>query len=315
MILSASRRTDIPAAYSDWFLNRLDEGFLLLRNPTRHQQVTRIPLNQDVIDCIVFWTKNAQPLLNQLHRLKNWTYYFQHTLTAYDNTIERNVPSKNGILQTFKALAQAIGPDRMVWRYDPVLLSPEITVDFHKKWFEELARRLSGHTHRCVVSLLDPYKKIEEAMTQSNLRIPNPKDALEIFQHFADVGAAWGIQIETCAEHQDFQKIGINPTKCIDDRLISKITGIPFSAAKDTSQRAACGCVPSIDIGAYGTCPAGCAFCYATRSHIAALKVHAGHDPRSALLCDSLEGDETIVERKMFSHFKHLAPELLQAEP
>ena len=162
MILSASRRTDIPTYFSEWFFNRIKDQYVLVRNPMNIHQVSKINLNPEVIDGIVFWTKNPKPMLNKLNNLKDYTYYFQFTLNAYDNNIERNIPSKNKvIIPIFQELSDIIGPDRVIWRYDPIFINNKYTIDYHIKYFEILARRISPYTKKCIISFLDIYKKIE----------------------------------------------------------------------------------------------------------------------------------------------------------
>lgn len=133
MILSVSRRTDIPAFYSDWFFNRMKEGFVYVRNPMNIHQVSRITLSPEVIDCIVFWSKNPRPMLPRLGELKDYMYYFQYTINAYDQGLEVGVPRKEGVINTFKALSEAIGPKRVIWRYDPILLTETLDKDYHIK--------------------------------------------------------------------------------------------------------------------------------------------------------------------------------------
>ena len=116
MILSVSRRTDIPAFYADWFFNRIKEGFLYVRNPMNIHQVSKINLSPSVIDCIVFWSKNPKPMLNRLDELKDYMYYFQFTINPYDIKLEEGVPTKSGIIDTFKELSNKIAPERVIWR-------------------------------------------------------------------------------------------------------------------------------------------------------------------------------------------------------
>ena len=165
MILSVSRRTDIPAFYADWFFNRIKEGFIYVRNPMNIHQVSRISLSPSIIDCIVFWSKNPKPMLDRLDELKNYMYYFQFTINPYDIKLEEYVPTKSGIIDTFKELSNKIGPERVIWRYDPIILTDTLTMEYHVKYFEELAKRLNGFTQTCVISFVDLYKKTEPKRT------------------------------------------------------------------------------------------------------------------------------------------------------
>ena len=164
MILSVSRRTDVPNYYSDWFINRLKEGFLYVRNPINTHQISRINLSPEVIDCIVFWTKN--PSAKFLEDLKiidslGYTYYFQYTITSYDKSIEENIPEKRIQIERFKKLSERLGKERLVWRYDPIFFTERFNFDYHKKWFEYIASKLENCTEKCVVSFLDYYPKIQ----------------------------------------------------------------------------------------------------------------------------------------------------------
>lgn len=163
MIISASRRTDIPTYYSDWFFNRIKEGFVFVRNPMNAHQISRIDLRPDVVDGIVFWTKNPLPMLDRLDLLKEYTYYFQFTLTSYGEDVESNIPSKsNVIIPSFQRLSDKLGPERVIWRYDPIFLSQKYSIDYHIHYFEMLAKRLSLYTKKCTISFLDYYCNTEK---------------------------------------------------------------------------------------------------------------------------------------------------------
>ena len=140
MIISASRRTDIPAFYSEWFLNRIKEGFLDVRNPMNNRQVSRLPLSPELVDCIVFWTKNPIPMLPKLDGLRKYCYYFQFTLTGYGRDIETNLPDKRKeLIPAFQELSDRIGPERVIWRYDPILVSDRYSAAYHIKAIAEIA--------------------------------------------------------------------------------------------------------------------------------------------------------------------------------
>jgi hypothetical protein len=149
MILSVSRRTDIPTYYSEWFFNRVKEGFVYVRNPMNIHQIGKILITPDVVDGIVFWTKNPLPMINRLEELNDYIYYFQFTLNSYGKDVEPNIPSKNDIIiPAFQSLSQRIGKDKVVWRYDPILFNENYTVKYHVKYFGMLVDKLAGHTER-----------------------------------------------------------------------------------------------------------------------------------------------------------------------
>ena len=261
MILSVSRRTDIPAFYSNWFFNRIKQGFLLVRNPMNAHQVSRVVLNPEVIDCIVFWTKNPRPMLRRLEELKEYKYYFQFTLNSYDKSLEPNVPRKKYLINTFKELSEKIGKEKVIWRYDPIILTDIFTKEYHYKWFEYLAKELCNYTNKCVISFLDLYKKTERNLKGIKVIPLNKIDMEEIAAKISSIASKYNLIIETCSEKIELDKFGINHGKCIDDRLICKILGCNFNIDKDPNQRQICGCVKSIDIGAYNTCKHECLYC------------------------------------------------------
>lgn len=301
MILSVSRRTDIPAFYSEWFFNRIKEGFVYVRNPMNIHQVSCIKLSPDVIDCIVFWSKNPRPMLNRLHELEGYMYYFQFTINPYDIGLEQNVPTKNGIIDTFKELASKIGPDRVIWRYDPIILTDNITLDYHIKYFEEIARRLQGYTKTCIISFLDLYKKTERNLRNSSARELAQSEMLKIATHISHIAHRYGITVQSCAEKIELDCIGIRHGHCIDSVLIEDLLGVKLVVSKDKNQRPECGCVQSIDIGEYNTCGHNCKYCYANFNGQKVQEKVRLHDPNSPLLIGNIKPDDKITERKIFS--------------
>ncbi len=298
MILSVSRRTDIPAFYADWFFHRLQAGYVLVRNPYRFHAVGRIALSPDVVDGIVFWTKNPAPMLARLNELRDYPFYFQCTATAYDTDLEVHVPDKDRtVLPAMRRLAEMIGPERVIWRYDPVLLSPKYTVDFHRQRFTQMAKTLQGSTKRCVISFLDLYPSMQKEAARLGLRAPDRQEAETLAAYFADIAAQNGIKAETCAENIDLAHLGIAHGCCIDKALLEKTGRFKLHTKKDANQRPLCGCCASVDIGTYATCPGGCVYCYANRSKTAAKTAFAAHDPHAPLLCSQLLPDDTITAR------------------
>lgn len=156
MILSVSRRTDIPNYYSEWFYNRIKEGFLYVRNPMNAHQISEIKITPDVVDCIVFWTKNPLPMMKRLNEIKDYNYYFQFTLTGYGNDVEVNLPNKKTeMIPVFQELSEKIGKQKVIWRYDPIFFSDRYTKEYHLKAFKSIAEALSGYTEKCVISFVD----------------------------------------------------------------------------------------------------------------------------------------------------------------
>ena len=240
-------------------------------------------------------------MLDDLKKLRGYAYYFQFTVNAYGRDIERNVPSKNDlIIPSFQRLSDMIGPDRVIWRYDPIFLNNSHTVDYHIKFFEKLARRLSGYTRKCTISFLDCYQKIRRTVGRLSIQTPTPGQQDTLVRNLAEIAHHYELQVDTCAEEADFQKYGVRHARCIDDRLFEKLLGCPLEVRKDRNQRLFCGCIESIDNGAYNTCRNGCCYCYANFGE-KAVKPAAGHDPCAPLLTGNVGENDTITERKTHS--------------
>lgn len=302
MIISASRRTDIPTYYSNWFLNRLKAGYVYVRNPINAHQISQIGLSPDVVDAIVFWTKNPVPMLNKLDALKDYMYYFQFTLNSYGTDVERNIPSKNDVIvPAFQRLSDLIGPDRVIWRYDPIFLSETYTMDYHIHSFEELAKRLSPYTKKCTISFLDLYRNTENNIAAlAPGRFPVEQQE-QLAKRIAEIAQSYGLRVDTCAEGIELQRYGIEHARCIDDRLLEKLIQCPLNVKKDKNQRPECGCIESLDIGAYNTCRSRCRYCYANYNEKAVGTNSGKHNPDSPLLIGEVGPEDKITERKMFS--------------
>lgn len=301
MIISVSRRTDIPAFYSEWFYNRIKEGFVYVKNPMNPKQISKILLTPEVVDCIVFWTKNPKPMLHNLAVIDDLgiPYYFQFTLNSYNQDIETNVPLKKGIIDTFKNLSEKIGRNRVIWRYDPILITEEVSLDYHKKYFEYIASKLHEHTNKCIISFIDFYKKC-----QRNLKPVNPIDfgdeiKRQLAESIQSIATKYDLKVETCSEDIELSSIGISHGKCIDDKLVEELCRGKIKIDKDKNQREACGCVTSIDIGAYNTCKHGCLYCYANYNKEIVQKNAEKHNPSSPLLFGEVGPDDKISERKV----------------
>ena len=303
MIISASRRTDIPAYYSDWFFNRIKEGCVIVRNPMNYRQISKISLSPEVVDVIVFWTKNPAPMIDRLEELREYKYCFQFTLNPYGKDIEPDVPSKSeSVINSFISLSEKIGKDKIIWRYDPILLNKKYTVDYHIKYFRLLASKLGNYTEKCTISFLDYYKSIEKNIKASDIVSPSSKQQIDIVSEFSKISEEYSITIDTCAENSDFDKYNIKHAHCIDKEKIEKICGYKLKLNKDKNQRETCGCMESTDIGMYNTCKNYCIYCYANHSRIKVNQNYGSHNPLSPLLCGNIEEDDVIKERELKSN-------------
>ncbi|WKV08442.1 DUF1848 domain-containing protein [Thermoanaerobacterium sp. CMT5567-10] len=297
MIISASRRTDIPAFYSDWFYNRIKEGYVLVRNPFNLHHVSKVPLSLEVVDCFVFWTKNPERMIKNLHIIDGYPFYFQFTLNPYNAEIEVNVPRKSKIIDTFKRLSDKIGPMRVIWRYDPIIITNNIHEGYHYKYFELLASKLHDYTSKCIISFVDFYLKAQRNLKKIGAYDINDKDKIRIATRLGEIAKVYSLKIEICAENIDLSEFGIEHSKCIDPDLIESLSGRKLKVEKDKNQRKACGCAASVDIGAYNTCTHGCLYCYANYSSNVVNDNMARYDVNSPLLCSSITGEDVIDER------------------
>jgi DNA repair photolyase len=263
MIISASRRTDIPAFYSDWFFNSIKEGFVLVSNPMNPRQVRKVDLNPEVVDCIVFWTKNPAPIIDRLPLLSKYNYYFQFTLTPYGKDLEPSLPAKSELIKQFKRLSKLLGPQRVIWRYDPIIVTKKYSVAYHIESFRKMTAELAPYTRRCVISFVDIYQKNKKALDRIAVEPLLEPDMRKVAYAMANIARKNKLELVSCAEKVDLEEYGIEHGRCIDNKLIAEICGHDLDLKKDNGQRLECGCVKSVDIGAYHTCRHGCLYCYA----------------------------------------------------
>lgn len=302
MIISASRRTDIPTYYSEWFFNRLREGYVLVRNPMNARQISRISLSPEAVDGIVFWTKNPVPMLSRLGELEPYPYYFQFTLTAYGRDVEPNLPGKNGVLiPAFQELSRMAGRERVVWRYDPIFLSDRYTVEYHCRYFRVLAAKLGEYTEKCTVSFLDFYRSTARNMRSLHIREMTAAQQREMMERFSEIAGEYGLYIDTCSEAISLEDLGISHASCVDRERLERIGGYRLKVGRDRNQRKECGCAASVDIGAYDTCGNGCLYCYATDSPPRAAERVRVHRPDSPILFGTVGPEDVIREREAVS--------------
>jgi len=263
-----------------------------------YHQVGRVGLSPDVVDGIVFWTKNPLPMIGRLEELSDYTYYFQFTLTSYGQDIEQNLPSKNHeLLATFKRLSAIIGSERVIWRYDPVLINAKYTAEYHIRAFEKIASELHGYTQHVTYSFIDTdYRGVKSNIKELALLEFPDEMKFVISSKFAETAQAYGLTIDTCAESLDLTHFGISHARCIDNRLFARLHGL--AVGKDKNQRLECGCVASVDLGMYNTCKNGCRYCYANYNRGNVAVNYSNHNPLSPLLSGEVGENDKIYERK-----------------
>ncbi len=293
-IISCSRRTDVPAFYAQWLINRLRAGYCHIINPFS-SRVFEIPLKPEDCTALVFWTRNPAPLFPYLDEIdaRGYSYYFHYTVLGYPRPIEAHNPPLEAAIATFQRLAARLSADRVRWRYDPIVFSSTTPPDYHRRQFERIASQLEGYTHHCTFSFTDFYAKTTrnlDAITQDTgitFEEPGLPDQQALTRDLAQIAAAHGMTLNTCCADA-LAVEGVQKGHCIDPDLVrALVPGVNrdlTAQLKPEPTRKECGCVASVDIGAYDTCLFGCAYCYATNSRSIALKKHAEHDPEDSVL-------------------------------
>lgn len=301
MIIQTGMRTDIPAFYSEWLINRIKEGYVLVRNPYNINQVTRYSLSPDCVDLIAFCTKNPAPMLSRLDILKPYGQYWFVTITPYGRDIEPNVPQKEKVMEDFKRLSNIVGVDSVGWRYDPIIVDAKHTADWHISEFAKMAENLSGYTVTCVISFIDIYKKVERNMPEA--RAVSEKDRIKIGKAFIEIAKNYSMTIRPCAEGNELAAYGADCSGCMTVNTFETALHANLDVPKrKTNQRDnKCACLLGVDIGAYDTCGHLCRYCYANADTALVKENMRRHDPRSPfLLGGSLPGD-VIHEAKQSS--------------
>ena len=301
MILNTGNRTDIPAFYSEWLMNRIREGFVLSRNPYYPEQVYRYRIDPEVVDIIAFCTKNPAPMLPHLSELDSFRQFWFVTITPYGKEIEPAVPDKKDVMDAFRVLSDHVGPRCVHWRYDPIFLSDTYTIDSHIRSFEEICAYLSGYTHHIVISFIDLYEKTKKNFPEA--REVSAEDRLVIGKAFSEIAAKYGMRINTCLEGTDMAQFGIDVSGCMTKRVLEEAIGEELIVPAGTSPaREGCHCLLGADIGAYNTCKHFCKYCYANYDHKTVLQNAAEHDPKSPFLIGHGRPGDEIREAKQVKY-------------
>lgn len=299
MILQTGMRTDIPAFYSHWFINRIKEGYVLVRNPYNLSAVTKYRINPDVVDLIAFCTKNPAPMLKHMDILKPFGQYWFVTITPYGKEIEPNVPDKKQVVDSFKTLSKTVGIDSIGWRYDPIFITEKYSLDFHFKAFEKMAGALSGYTNTCIISFIDLYKKVIRNFPQA--RMVAKEERLKIGKAFVDIGKRYNITIKACAEGDELAQYGVDCSGCFTQEVYEKALHTRFNMPKRKGQRNECACFFGNDIGAYDTCKHLCKYCYANTNKDAVVRNSKLHNQNSPFLFGVYQTGDIIKEVKQES--------------
>lgn len=289
MILSASYRTDIPAFYGEWFMQRLISGRVAWRNPYGGG-LHHLDLLPEVVEAFVFWTRNPAPFFPVLEWLarRDWPFVIQITITGYPRPLEASVPPAEKIVTTLRSITDSFGPGRLVWRYDPVFLSDLTTSAFHREQVTRLADMLEGLVDEAVLSFAQIYAKTRRNSDHAGKRYgfawhdPSAEEKRQLLAELAALLKARNIRPSLCSQPELLSE-ELAPARCIDAKRLSALAGRPI-LARTKGNREGCLCAESRDIGRYDSCPHGCVYCYAVTSSARAKARYRAHDPRAEAL-------------------------------
>jgi len=310
MIVSASRRTDIPAFFGDWFIKRVEDGYFYNINPFNPGKVKGYSLLPEDVDAIVFWTKNPEPFLKHLDYLDSngYNYYFQYTLNCYPKLLEPNLPEVDERIDTFIKLGSRIGRGKVIWRYDPIVISSVTPVEYHIEKLSYIAEKLKGNTESLIISFADFYGKVNNrirSISKENdivftdlTEVGYRYSLLKMCKQIKNISVANGVEVFTCAEDIDLRSIGIKNGSCIDGKMINKLFRLDKDFKKDLNQRKECQCVESVDVGVYNTCRFQCTYCYANYSSKSISNNLAKHCHDSASMINRYSGNIEILKQK-----------------
>lgn len=294
MILFASGRTDIPAFYSKWFVNRVNVGFVDVRNPFNPRLVSRI--NFSDVDLIMFCSKNPLPMIDKLEKIKV-PVLFHVTITPYGKEIEPNIPDKRLIIEGVKNLSLVLGADNVVVRYDPIFLSEKYNINYHIKAFDKLCKRLNGYVNKIIVSFMDEYKNVRNNRNILKYRAFTRDDYKKISEAFSKSARDNGMSVQTCFEDEDLSKYGFIKGECLSHELAYILTGKKFRSSNVRKEKK-CECVQMVDIGDYNSCMHMCKYCYANYDEKTVSSNFKRHLDNSSLLIGTIQSDDVIKVRK-----------------
>ena len=299
MIINTGCRTDIPAFYAKWFMNRIREGYVLVRNPYNPNQVTKYNLSPEVVDCLAFCTKNPEPMLSYLDKLDMYKQYWFVTITPYGKDIEPNVPDKKKVMESFKKLSNHIGVDSIGWRYDPIFIGDGFDVNKHITCFGNMAKELKGYTHNCTISFLDLYEKVKR--NAPNINPPTKEEQIEMAKAFSKIGKENDMVIHACCEKTYLSQYGLQCNGCMSQEIVEKAINNTLHPPKRKNLRQECNCLMGNDIGAYNTCGHLCKYCYANANKQFVIENMKKHDDNSPFLIGRSEPGDKITEAKQKS--------------
>ena len=290
-------RTDMIQYYSQWLENRFNEGFLYTRNPAYPTTVQKIILDHEHIDAIVFTSKNYEPGLKLIEKLdKEFPCLYHYTITAYGKDIEPGVPSIMKSGETLFKLSDIVRPEKIFWRYDPVLLTEKYTLDYHKDIFSFLCEILNDRINRCIYSYVNLYEKTKRHMPE--LEAWTDEKKIEVAKVLGKAAEEHGVKVQTCNCNLDLTEYGVGKSGCVTKELFNTILGLNLKDKKSNGTLGCTHCYPVVNIGEYNTCMNKCKYCYASSDFDACEKNYAKHNPNSPYLIGNGTPVDQIVERK-----------------
>lgn len=300
MIVNVGGRTDIVNYYSEWLMNRIKDGYAYSRNPLFQDIVSKISLKKEDVDCLMFCSKNYQPMLKYMKELnEKYRVICHYTITAYGKDIEPNVPTIEESIQTLIKLSSIVGKEKVLWRYDPILLTKNYTVEKHLETFAYMAKRIAPHVQRCIFSFVEMYQKLNYNMPEI---IPfTEEDKIRLLKGISEISKKYNLYTQTCGTDENYEKYGIHLSGCTTKEILEEAHNVMYKSKKIKPIRKGCHCLPNRDIGAYDTCPNGCKYCYANTRPSLAIENRKLHNPNSPLLLGDIKPTDKIIEAKPMS--------------
>ena len=303
MIINVGGRTDIVNYYTPWLLNRLSEGYAYSRNPFARENVYKLSLKPEDVDCLLFCSKNYQPKLKHICGIdEKYNILCHYTITAYGKDIETKVPTINQSIKTLEQLSDIVGENKILWRYDPILLTEKYTIEKHLETFEYIAEKISPLVYRCIFSFVDMYKKVEENMPEI---IPlAEEDKVKLLKGIGEISERYNLYTQSCATNESYEKYGIHAAGCTTREILEQAHNVVYKNVKGTGIRQNCHCIPSRDIGAYNSCLSECKYCYANRKPEIPKNVIKLHDEKSPLLLGHIKENDKLIDAEVIRYIE-----------
>ncbi len=297
MVINVGARTDIVNYYSEWLINRIKDGYAYSRNPLFPNNVSRISLKPEDVDCLMFCSKNYKPMLKYMQEINNkYKIICYYTITAYGKDVEPYVPSIEDSIDTLIKLSKIVGKEKVLWRYDPILLTEKYTIEYHLKTFAYMAKKISPYVQRCIFSFVEIYKKLDYNMPEI---IPfTTEDKITIVKKLGKIAKDNNLYIQTCGTDENYEKYNVHLSGCTTTKILEQANNVKYKNIKANGMRKGCHCIPSRDIGAYDTCLSGCKYCYANKRPNIARENYKFHDKKSPILIGHIKENDKITSTK-----------------